>query len=218
MINRTARELIWLGGKVIYQKWFNLKCYGKENLPRDRGYIIAANHTSHLDAPAVIAALEVHLDWVYSLAAQDYFFNNSVKSWLCHNWLNMIPFKRRGKFLDCLPACQEVIGQKKPILFFPEGTRSTNGRLQPLKLGIGILAIKLNVPIVPTYIQGTFQALPKGKRFPKKCSLEVTFGSPLESDRYLSLDNSCSDRYIYQSIARDVYVAIGQLQSKKTKI
>ena len=128
MINQAARELIWLGGKVIYQKWFNLKCCGRENLPQNQGYIIAANHTSHLDAPAIIAACGQHLNQVYSLAAQDYFFNNSVKSWLCQNWLNMIPFKRRGKFLDCLPACQEVIEQKKSILFFPEGTRSINGR------------------------------------------------------------------------------------------
>lgn len=211
MINQTVKQLIWLGGRVIYRQWFNLQSCGKENLPIDRGYILAANHTSHLDAPAIIAALEVHLERVYSLAAQDYFFNNSLKSWLCHNWLNMIPFKRRGKFLDCLPACQEVIRQNKPIIFFPEGTRSPDGRLQPLKLGIGILAMRLKAPIVPVYIQGAFEALPKGRHLPKKYAITVIFGSPIECDRYSS-DNSKSDRTIYQTMARDVYLALQKLK------
>ena len=212
MMNKIVRELIWIGGTAIYQHWFELKCFGRENLPQNQGYIIASNHTSHLDAPAIIAAQGQHLDRIYSLAAQDYFFDNSVKSWLCHNWFNMIPFKRRGKFLDCLPACQAVIEQKNSILFFPEGTRSVTGALQPLKLGIGILAMKLNVPIIPTYVRGTYEALPKGKHFPQKSPVQVTFGSPLEFDRERLLDDSISPRIVYQSIVQDVYVAIQELK------
>ena len=210
-MNKIVRELIWLGGSAIYQYWFKLKYYGRENLPRNQGYIIAANHTSHLDAPAIIAAHGQHLDRVYSLAAQDYFFNHPVKSWLCHNWFNMIPFKRRGNFLDCLPACQEVVKQRKSILFFPEGTRSVTGTLQPLKLGIGVLAIALDVPVVPAYVRGTYQALPKGNYLPKRYPIQVIFGSPLEF-KHLRLERGKSDRKIYQSIVRDVYAAIQELK------
>ncbi|NJM27264.1 MAG: hypothetical protein HC856_01520 [Pseudanabaena sp. RU_4_16] len=75
-----------------------------ENLPQDRGYIMVANHTSHLDGSAIIATRGQQLNQGYGLAAQDYFFDRPVKSWLCHNWLNMIPFNRRGQFLE--PALQ----------------------------------------------------------------------------------------------------------------
>lgn len=213
-MNKIVRELIWLGGTAIYKHWFKLKYYGRENLPQNQGYIIVANHTSHLDAPAIIAAHGQHLDRFYSLAAQDYFFNHPVKSWFCHNWFNMIPFKRRGNFLDCLPACQEVIKQRKSILFFPEGTRSVTGTLQPLKLGIGILAIALDVPLVPAFVRGTYQALPKGKYLPKRYPIQVTFGSPLEFN-HLRLDGGKSDRanrQIYHTIADDVFFAIQKLQ------
>ena len=211
-MNKIARELIWISGTAIYQHWFELECFGRENLPQNKGYIIASNHTSHLDAPAIIAAQGQHLDRIYSLAAQDYFFNNPLKSWLCHNWFNMIPFKRRGKFLDCLPACQEIIKQHKSILFFPEGTRSVTGALQPFKLGIGILAMKLNVPIIPAYVRGTYEAMPKDKHFPKKFPVRVTFGFPLEFDRDRLSNNSISDRIIYQNIVRDVYAAVQKLK------
>jgi long-chain acyl-CoA synthetase len=90
-MDRAIQELIWLTGTGIYQHWFELECRGQENLPQQGGYIIAANHTSHLDAPAIIAAHGQHLNFIYSLAAQDYFFDHPIKSWICHNWLNMIP-------------------------------------------------------------------------------------------------------------------------------
>ncbi|WP_159460613.1 hypothetical protein [Calothrix rhizosoleniae] len=55
--------------------------------------------------------------------------------------------------------------------------------------------------------------MPKGKHFPKRYSITVTFGSPLEYDRYSSLDSSSSDRKLYQSIVQDVYVAIKELRA-----
>lgn len=209
---RAIQELIWLTGTAIYQHWFELECRGQENLPQQGGYIIAANHTSHLDAPAIIAAHGQHLNFIYSLAAQDYFFDHPMKSWICHHWLNMIPFKRQGKFLDCLPACQEIIRQHKSILFFPEGTRSATGTLQPFKLGLGMLAVKLNVPIVPTLVQGTYRALPKGKYLPKRYPIRVTFGSPVKCDRYLLTHNLGNERQIYREIVNAVALEVQNLQ------
>ena len=73
--------------------------------------------------------------------------------------------------------------------------------------------MKLSIPIVPTYIQGTFQALPKGKHFPQRYSIKVTFGSPIEYDLYSFSDNFGSNRKIYQSIVQDVYAAIKELRA-----
>jgi 1-acyl-sn-glycerol-3-phosphate acyltransferase len=212
ILNQAVQELIWLSGTAIYSQWFQLECRGLENLPQEGGYIMAANHTSHLDSPAIIAACGQHLNRVYSLAAQDYFFDRPVKSWLCRNWLNMIPFKRRGNFLDCLPTCQEVIARQQSILFFPEGTRSKTGQLQPLKLGLGILVMKLKVPVVPVHVRGTYQALPKGKVFPKKYPIQVCFGSPLDFRHYLSTHDSINHHQIYRELVNHVYIAIQELK------
>ncbi|NES18230.1 MAG: 1-acyl-sn-glycerol-3-phosphate acyltransferase [Symploca sp. SIO3E6] len=215
LLHKAVQEVIWLSGTAIYKHWLQLECQGLEHLPQDRGYIIAANHNSHLDGPAVIAAQGQHISQVYSLAAKDYFFNHPTKAWLCQNFLNMIPFKRKGKFLDCVPTCQQVIAQKKSILLFPEGTRSVTGKLQPLKPGLGILVMKLHAPVVPAYIQGTYQALPKGKYFPKKYPIRVSFGPPLEFNHYWEQQDGVDNHQVYRAIVNDVSVGIQELISSQ---
>ncbi|MEM9483929.1 MAG: lysophospholipid acyltransferase family protein [Cyanobacteria bacterium P01_F01_bin.116] len=211
-LHRSVQDLIWLGGTVLYKGWFNLKCAGLEHLPQDRGYIIAANHISHLDGPAIVAAQGKHMSQVHSLAAKDYFFNSPVKSWFCQNFLNMIPFSRRGKFLDCLCLCQAALAQKKAILFFPEGTRSKTGSLQPLKLGLGKLVMTLKVPVVPTYIYGSYQALPKGTWRPKKHPIHIRFGAPLDFSRYWQQQSLTDNRQVYRAIVDDVSSSILNLK------
>ncbi|MDZ8135447.1 MAG: lysophospholipid acyltransferase family protein [Nostoc sp. DedQUE04] len=206
-----GQNIIWISGKLLYQHWFQLKCQGLENIPQDRAYIIAANHVSHLDGPAVIAAQGKHFKNVYSLAAKDYFFNRPFKAWVCQNFFNMICFERKGNFLNSLRFCQKIVEQNKVILFFPEGTRSITGELQRLKLGLGLLVLHLNVPVIPVYIHGTYQALPKGRHFPKRHPIYVSFGLPLDFRHYQTKQNILDTRQIQQQIINDVYVAIAQL-------
>ncbi|MEM7792879.1 MAG: lysophospholipid acyltransferase family protein [Cyanobacteria bacterium P01_C01_bin.118] len=209
---QITQTMIWLGGNAIYKYWFNLECQGLENLPKGEGYIIAANHNSHLDGPAIVAAHGHYMQRrVYSLAAKDYFFNQSAKAWICYHILNMIPFNRRGKFLDCLPICKKIIAEKKAILFFPEGTRSVTGEFKPLKHGIGFLVSKLDVPVIPAYIQGTYQSLPKGRIFPHKHPIYVYFGPPLRFEKTNNHQDKSDTRICHQKIAHDVYVAIQNL-------
>ncbi|NEQ66002.1 MAG: 1-acyl-sn-glycerol-3-phosphate acyltransferase [Symploca sp. SIO1B1] len=217
LLQKSVQEVIWLSSTAVYKYWLQMECQGLEHLPQDRGYIIAANHSSHLDGPAVITAQGQHISQVYSLAAKDYFFNNPTKAWLCENFLNMIPFKRKGKFLDCIPTCQQVIAQKKAILLFPEGTRSVTGKLQTLKPGLGILVMKLRAPVVPAYIQGTYQALPKGKYFPTRYPIRVSFGPPREFNHYWMQQNVIDNHQVYREIVNDVYVGIEELMDGSTR-
>ena len=185
-----------------------------EHLPRDGGYIIAANHASHLDGPAAIAAQQIHLKRVHSLAAQDYFFDHPVKAWFCQYGLNMIPFRRRGSFHDCLPICQQLLAKQDILLVFPEGTRSPSGSLQPFKLGLGMLAIQLNARIVPAYIQGTYQALPKGTRIPHRYPIQVRFGPPIVPSTYEHQKSQLDARQLYREIVADVSSAIAALRDR----
>lgn len=211
LLVKIIQNKIWFLGCLIYRYWFNLTAEGIENIPQDKPYLIVSNHCSHLDEPAIIAAQQKHMKQVYSLAAKDYFFDPPLKGWFCQYFLNMIPFDRQGKCFQNLKVCQKILEQGKIILIFPEGTRSLTGKLQPFKLGLGLLAVKLKVPMIPVYIQGSYQALPKGEYFPRKYPIKVKFGSPVEIEPYLEKESTLAKRQIYQDIVRDLQTKVEQL-------
>jgi long-chain acyl-CoA synthetase len=152
---------------------------GMEHLPAKGPFLLAANHTSHLDAFAVLAALGERAWEVSLVGARDYFFNKTWKRLILPQAVHIIPFDREGDFLDGLRLCREAIGQGRSLLIFPEGTRSRTGGLLPFKAGVGVLAVELGLPIVPTAILGTYQALPKGRVVPRRHPIRVAFGPPI---------------------------------------
>ena len=187
----------------IYRRYFSLKCYGLEHIPQGKPYIIMPNHTSHLDTLTVISALGTKAYQLWTLAARDYWFATRLQGWFARTCLNALPIEREGnfaEFLQDLRAANEVMVQNNGLLIFPEGTRSLNGELQPFKPGVlSLLIYGPDVPVIPTYIDGTYHALPKGRNLPKKYPVRIVFGEPLtfprkhcESQSETSID---PDRY-----------------------
>ncbi len=171
--------LFRFGVRAIYRYYFSIKCAGLENLPRGQPYIIAANHTSHLDTLAVMTVLGDESKRLRVLAAKDYWFSTRFKSWFSGELLKFVPFDRHANFLQGLRISQEVLKQNECLLIYPEGTRSVTGELQPFKPGLGLLAYETGSPIIPAYIDGTYHALPKGKNLPRKSRIQVIFGKPI---------------------------------------
>ena len=197
--------------KIIAERWFRLEVRGTENLPQG-AFIIAANHCSHIDTGVVITAFGTRREELFILGARDYFFDNKAKGWFFHTFLNVVPFDRTGSPLEGMRLARSILRAKHPVLIFPEGTRSVNGRLQSFRAGIGWLALELGVPIVPCYIDGTFQALPKGRAWPRRTKTRVTFGPPVTMDRYRKV-NGCADRReLYRRVAEDVRQVVEQLK------
>jgi 1-acyl-sn-glycerol-3-phosphate acyltransferase len=195
---------------------------GLEHLPKDQPYLLAANHSSHLDMGAVVVSLLGQVDQVSSLGAKDYFFDQSLKAWFFQTFLHLIPLEREGNFSEALAAlrqCQQVLAPRRPVLVFPEGTRSQTGELQPFQPGVGLIATRLGIPIVPVYIEGAYQALPKGHLFPRKRPIRVTFGQPIfgqpiDASRHPS-QPMMTDRGTCQAITDKVREAIIQLRSDR---
>ena len=163
----------------IYRSYFSIKCSGLENLPREQPYIIAANHSSHLDTLAVMTVLGDESKRLRVLAAKDYWFSTRFKSWFSGELLKFVPFDRHANFLQGLRISQEVLKQNECLLIYPEGTRSVTGELQPFKPGLGLLAYESGSPIIPAYIDGAYHALPKGKNLPRRSRIQVIFGKPI---------------------------------------
>ncbi len=211
-LQKIMAYLFWGFVKLLYNQWFQMSCWGLENIPHDRPYLVAANHTSHLDGQAIAVALAKNGDRISILAAQDYFFDHPVKSWLCKTFLHMIPLDRQGNFLKGMQECQETLARHKPVLIFPEGTRSLTGKMQPFQPGLGWLALQLNVPILPVYIDGAYEALPKGKWFPRPHPIQIVIGKPLELSPYKAKQGTVPDREICQEIVDEVQSEIAQMR------
>ena len=137
-------------------------------------------------------------------AAQDYFFRNPFTSLLIRTAFNVFPLERYGNFFEGLKICAKVIQAETPLILLPEGTRSAEGALQPFKPGIGLLAFELNVPILPVYIRGAYEALPKGTLFPVPRHIEVRFGNPIIPQDYKKFKDKIPNYKIYQKIIEEL--------------
>ncbi|MCX8156481.1 MAG: AMP-binding protein [Verrucomicrobiae bacterium] len=153
---------------------------GLEHLPAHGPYILAANHSSHLDLPAIRKVLGPAARNLHAMAAKDYFFNTPFKRWFFTTFLNALPLDREANAAESLAVCKTVLDSGRSILIFPEGTRSITGDLQPFKPGVGVLAVELDYPIIPVWIQGAYDALPKGRVIPRPGHIEVRIGPPVD--------------------------------------
>jgi long-chain acyl-CoA synthetase len=179
MVN-TARSILGISVRALLRIYNDFKTEGADRLVIDPPFIVAANHSSHIDTIALCASFPPNLlRLVHPVAAADYFFTDPVRSAFSTYVLNATPFERTGDFESSLQQCEELLRDGKILLIFPEGTRSAGGTMGPLKTGVAYLSIKTGCPIIPAYIDGARNVLPKGTSFPKDSRLKVTFGTPL---------------------------------------
>jgi long-chain acyl-CoA synthetase len=149
--------------------------------------LIVANHSSHLDALTVLAMLPAARRGRTAVAAAaDYFFAAEPLATGSALVLGAFPFHRQGAVSASLAHCGDLVDAGYSILIFPEGTRSPDGRLQPFKSGIGLLARELGVPVLPVRLEGLHAILPKGRSWPGAGPVTVSIGEPIRIDPVLS--------------------------------
>lgn len=169
-----------LGAELVFSTYLPLECHGVGRVPRNGAYILAANHSSHLDTGAVVVAVGERARHLHVMGAKDYFFDTPFKRWFFPTFFNALPLDREERIRDSLAICRMVLDAGRPILIYPEGTRSRDGEIQPLKPGLGVLGVELDVPIIPVHIRGTFASLPKGRTMPRPARVAVRFGPPVD--------------------------------------
>jgi long-chain acyl-CoA synthetase len=160
-----------------------IKTEGEENLRGIAGPVIfMPNHTSCLDSPSAIRALPLRFRENIALAtAPDVLYERyRPLHLLTILFFNSYPFPRFGQIKSGLEHTGELIDRGWSILFFPEGRESRSGKMLPLKRGAGIIAVEMQVPVVPVKIEGARDIIPSGRHFPRKRGrVLVKFGQPL---------------------------------------
>ncbi len=164
--------------KVFFKVYNRLSIRGLENLPKRGPYIIAPNHLSLADAPAVMASVTWSIgSQTFFLGTTDY-FGGPLTSRLAKS-LQVIPVDMDARLYGALQLSAYVLRKGKVLCVFPEGGRSRDGGIKEFKKGVGIISRELNLPVVPVAIKGTYEMLAPGKKFPRPARVSVTFGKPI---------------------------------------
>lgn len=137
-------------GPLIRMAFF-VKVEGTEHFPQHGGVILASNHLSVFDPPVVAAAAPRN---VHFLAKEELFVNPPVRAML--TWLLAFPIKRGSSDRQALKQSIGILEAGHVLLIFPEGTRQYGGRLVKIERGIGLVAMRSGVPVVPVYIKGKY--------------------------------------------------------------
>jgi 1-acyl-sn-glycerol-3-phosphate acyltransferase len=208
-IQRASRSLV----RQICNRRLNLTIEGAENIPERGPFILVANHTSHVDTGVLMTALGPLAAFAHPTAAADYWFRSKFLAWLLHSTLGAIPFDRHCRNTPraiALPA--QVLRNGNSLIFYPEGSRSDDGHLHSFRSTLGLLALASGAPILPAYIGGAAEALPKGRTFIQAARINVRFGSPFTMEGYLACLHQDSVSSVAHRIAEDTHAAVQQLR------
>ena len=196
---RFTQLLSWL-----YFKFFHrLDVIGADNIPSKGPFILASNHQSYFDPPALGCKLPRNLH---------YFARDTLFFWplgfLIRN-LNSIPVNRSQLDIATLKRVLKILQQGDPLLVFPEGTRSPDGKIHSGKKGIGLLLAKSQSDVLPARVSGGNEVLGKGMLIPRiGRKLVVSYGPII---KFETLDPGKSDPLRYETIANRVLEEISKI-------
>jgi len=197
----TILRLLALG---LARLLFRIEARGIGHVPRSGPALIAANHSSVLDPPIVAAAAPRPLHF---LAKAELFsiplFGRLISA------VNARPVRRAGADPAALRAALRILQAGQALLIFPEGTRGDEGTLREAKPGAGMLAVLSKTPVVPTYIEGSGRALPRGRWLPCLTKVRVSFGPPLSFDG----DDGAGRKERYHEASRAMMAAIARVKA-----
>jgi 1-acyl-sn-glycerol-3-phosphate acyltransferase len=193
--------------KLLFTVLFRRKVTGTENIPKYGPALICANHQSFIDPPLVGSSVKRP---VHYMARHD-LFTVPVLGWLIAR-VNAFPVKRSG---GGDPAAFKnifrLLEEKEIVLFFPEGTRSRDGYLQKPLPGAGMIIYQAKIPVIPCYVHGSRDVLPRGSKFLHYHPLLVTFGPPINFSTYYQRERS---KDLYREMSARIMHEIANLKAK----
>ncbi len=142
-------------------------------MPSKGAFLLASNHVSNLDPMILGITTGRRLNYM----AKDSLFKG-IFSYILPR-LGAFPIKRNSADTGALKECFRRIREGGPLLLFPEGTRHGSPEEKKALAGVGFLAQKANVPVIPVFIEGSQKALPPGAKFPKRSQVRVFYGKPI---------------------------------------
>src|SRR5437016_672473 len=182
--------LFWISGPAM-TFGFSLRTEGMRNVPKNGPALLIANHQSFLDPDLVGIAARRHLCYL----ARKTLFRHRAFAWLIRS-LQAVPIDQEGIGIDGIRDILEQLQVGRAVLVFPEGERTHDGLIHPLRPGIALLIKKSQAPVVPIGIAGAYEAWPRQRAFPipapiflpaQRGKIAVSIGRPLDGRQLAEL-------------------------------
>jgi 1-acyl-sn-glycerol-3-phosphate acyltransferase len=173
--------------QMVFIFLFRGRVFGTRRVPRRGGVLLVSNHQSFLDPVLATFALPRECNYM----ARATLFESK---WLGPIiWrLNAFPVKRGTADMGAIKETLRRLKLGKVVLTFPEGTRTVDGSIGPMRAGVVLLARKARVPIVPTLILGAFESWPRTAKLPKPRPILVAYGEPISPHEHADwTDEQC---------------------------
>ncbi|GAB4356763.1 MAG: AMP-binding protein [Immundisolibacter sp.] len=181
-----ARALLLALDGLVLRGVFRLTVSGRDRLPAGGPFLLAPNHASYLDAPALAAALGRRALGPLCWAGWTGIMLKGPLMRALSRLARVLPMDPERRALSSLAFGLAALRAGNALVWFPEGRRSPSGALEPFQPGIGLLLEHTDVPVVPVFIEGTHQAWPSHRRWPRPRRVRVHFGVPIPANELLT--------------------------------
>lgn len=173
------RTMLWKGCaavcRIATSLALDLKVRGERNIPDRGGVLLVTNHQSNLDP--IIVGVRMRRPLAY--LAKSELFVNPLFAGLIRR-LHAFPVKQGTGDIGAVKESIRLLKMGHVLNIFPEGSRSADGKLQPILPGAALVVKRAGVPVVPVVLDGTFEAWPRGKKLPRMHPVWVEYGQPME--------------------------------------
>jgi len=205
-MNRIVSWFCHIFIKPLVKILFIKEVKGWENIPK-RNFILAPNHSSHLDQLAA-GYICVPRKFHYIGQIDQYRGTDRILLNILYFVAGVIRVHRKNEESkkEAVEKSIEVLKKGASLVIYPEGTRTRNGKIGEGKLGIAKIFLKTGVPILPVGIKGTFELMPPGTGFPKiKRIVKINIGKPLFfKEEFEKAKNLNEDSIEYQEILEKI--------------
>lgn len=204
-----GRAVIGALARMIYRP----RIEGRDRVPLEGPVIFASNHLSFIDSIAIPVAAPRP---VHFLAKSSYFEGTGVKGAAMRTFfqsIGAIPVRRGAgqAALDALDQQRRLLDEGLAVALYPEGTRSTDGRLYKGRTGAAFLALQTGAPVVPVGLIGTDKAMPKGAKRPSmRARITVRFGAPIDVSVHGAANSGKARRLATDQIMAAIHELSGQ--------
>ena len=181
---RVFYRFVQLVARYVLVTMFDLRCLHRERLDFAGSALILSTHQSHFDPLLIGGTFNERLSYL----ARRSLFKNPLFG-LVIRALDAIELDRDRSGLAGLKETLKRLKQGQKVLIFPEGTRSTNGKIAPLKPGFLSVARRSRAPLIPVAINGAYEVLPRVTLIPTYYPMRVVVGEVIHPDDYLHLED-----------------------------